>query len=758
MSLSIPDLQFMKKSSSSKAPAFPLQLVLIVPFVLQVFGAVGLVGYLSFKNGEKAVQDLGDKLINRTSSELDHHLNTYLSIPQQVTQINADVIRMGLLDLRDRQTQGKYLWHQMQAYDLSYININVPIGEGAGVARFDGHTLTIDDIRAKSPSLPNNTTTYLTDNDGNRTGIFSTSPWDILNEPTYTEPVKAGKPIWIRIYTFYDPSYPPYIAASAARPVYDNNKKLIAVVGADIHLSKISEFLRNLDVSRSGQVFIIERDGMLVANSSKEEPFFLGNNEIKRLKATESSNPIVRHIAQHIQQQIPNLKNITNLKEMNVDFQQEKYHVHITPWRDKYGLDWLVVTSIPESSFMTQIYANTQTTILLCLVALVGATAIGIFTSRWIAHPIRRLNQASKAMASGDLEQKVAPGNIAEINILGSSFNDMGEQLRESFIALEKSNAELEVRVEERTLELKTALQELHRTQAQVIQSEKMSSLGQLVAGVAHEINNPVSFIHGNLTHVQEYTRNLLNFLQLYQQHYPNPVDEIQIEAEEIDLEFIQEDLPKIVSSMQMGTDRIRNIVLSLRNFSRTDEVDTKRVNIHEGIDSTLMILQHRLKASSEMPEIYLIKNYADLPLVQCYAGPLNQVFMNILSNAIDALEENKAQRNYQEIEENPGKITIATSVIDAEWVEIAIADNGAGIPKEIQQRIFDPFFTTKPVGKGTGMGMSISYQIITEKHGGKLECFSTIAEGTQFAIKIPVRHDFDLLHKSLSDRRCKVD
>ena len=758
MSLSIPDLQFMKKSSSSKAPAFPLQLVLIVPFVLQVFGAVGLVGYLSFKNGEKAVQDLGDKLINRTSSELDHHLNTYLSIPQQVTQINADVIRMGLLDLRDRQTQGKYLWHQMQAYDLSYININVPIGEGAGVARFDGHTLTIDDIRAKSPSLPNNTTTYLTDNDGNRTGIFSTSPWDILNEPTYTEPVKAGKPIWIRIYTFYDPSYPPYIAASAARPVYDNNKKLIAVVGADIHLSKISEFLRNLDVSRSGQVFIIERDGMLVANSSKEEPFFLGNNEIKRLKATESSNPIVRHIAQHIQQQIPNLKNITNLKEMNVDFQQEKYHVHITPWRDKYGLDWLVVTSIPESSFMTQIYANTQTTILLCLVALVGATAIGIFTSRWIAHPIRRLNQASKAMASGDLEQKVAPGNIAEINILGSSFNDMGEQLRESFIALEKSNAELEVRVEERTLELKTALQELHRTQAQIIQGEKMSSLGQLVAGVAHEINNPVSFIHGNLTHVQEYTRNLLNFLQLYQQHYPNPVDEIQIEAEEIDLEFIQEDLPKIVSSMQMGTDRIRNIVLSLRNFSRTDEVDTKRVNIHEGIDSTLMILQHRLKASSERPEIYVIKNYADLPLVQCYAGPLNQVFMNILSNAIDALEENKAQRNYQEIEENPGKITIATSVIDAEWVEIAIADNGAGIPKEIQQRIFDPFFTTKPVGKGTGMGMSISYQIITEKHGGKLECFSTIAEGTQFAIKIPVRHDFDLLHKSLSDRRCKVD
>ena len=325
--------------------------------------------------------------------------------------------------------------------------------------------------------------------------------------------------------------------------------------------------------------------------------------------------------------------------------------------------------------------------------------------------------------------------------------------LRQIINELEDSQKEVK---EKRQLE--QTLIELKRTQSQLIHAEKMSSLGQLVAGVAHEINNPVNFIHGNLRYLEEYSKNLLNILQLYQQHYPNLVDEIQIEAEEIDLEFIQEDLPKIVSSMQMGTDRIRNIVVSLRNFSRTDEVDIKPVNIHEGIDSTLMILQHRLKASSEKPEIHVIKNYADLPLVQCYAGPLNQVFMNILSNAIDALEENKAQRNYQEIEENPGKITIATSVIDAEWVEIAIADNGAGIPKDIRQRIFDPFFTTKPVGKGTGMGMSISYQIITEKHGGKLECFSTIGEGTQFAIKIPVRHNFELLHKSLIDRRCKAD
>jgi two-component system NtrC family sensor kinase len=306
--------------------------------------------------------------------------------------------------------------------------------------------------------------------------------------------------------------------------------------------------------------------------------------------------------------------------------------------------------------------------------------------------------------------------------------------LRQIINELENSQAEVK---EKRQLE-QTLLQ-LQRTQAQLVHAEKMSSLGQLVAGVAHEINNPVNFIHGNLTYLEEYSENLLNIVQLYQHHYPNAVAEIQAQADAIELDFLQKDLLKILNSMKLGTDRIRNIVLSLRNFSRTDEVDIKPVNIHEGIDSTLMILQHRLKARSERPEIQVIKNYASLPLIECYAGPLNQVFMNILSNAIDALEENNARPKYQEIQENP-KITIRTSAIDAQWVEIAIADNGSGIPKEIGERIFDPFFTTKPVGKGTGMGMSISYQIVTEKHGGKLECFSTLGEGTEFAIKIPVR------------------
>ncbi|WP_445629529.1 sensor histidine kinase [Nostoc sp. DSM 114167] len=730
----------MKIHSSSKVRAFSLHLVLIVPFVLQVFAIVGLVGYLSFKNGEKAVNNLADQLMERTSGEVNQHLDAYLSIPHKVIQLNADAISMGLLNVRDRLKVGKYFWHEMQAYDLTFISLNLATGEGTGAGRYDGKTVTIDDNAIKTPSLPKNTKTYLTDNDGNPTKVMTTSTWDTVNELAYTEPVKAGKPIWVRIYTYYDPAYPPYIVASAGRPIYDASKKLIGVVGAEIHLLKLSEFLQKLNVSHFGQVFIMERDGMLVANSAQEKPFTVVNNEIKRLKAIDSPNPAVQNIAKQLQQRIPNFQSITNTQKLKVNVQGENFYVHIVPWRDQHGLDWLVVVGIPEKTYMAQIHANTQISILLCFGALIVATTIGVFTSRWIAHPILRLNQTTQAIAFGDLQQTLEEGNIDELNTLAHSFNHMAGQLRESFVALENSNAELEARVEQRTVELKTALNELQRTQAQVVQSEKMSSLGQLVAGIAHEINNPVNFIHGNLTYLDEYTENLLQMIYLYQERHSSHDPEIQALAEKIDLEFLIEDLQKILPSMKMGTERIRNIVLSLRNFSRMDEAEFKTVDIHEGIESTLLILQHRLKDKPDHPAIEVIKDYGNLPQVECYPGQLNQVLMNILVNAIDALDEADIKRTSQQIEENPSQITIRTSVVDSQSIEIAIADNAQGMPESVQNRIFDPFFTTKPVGKGTGMGMAISYQIITKKHGGKLLCFSSLGQGTNFIIQVPIR------------------
>lgn len=299
---------------------------------------------------------------------------------------------------------------------------------------------------------------------------------------------------------------------------------------------------------------------------------------------------------------------------------------------------------------------------------------------------------------------------------------------------------ELAISLTAQTKQLETTLKELQKAQMQVIQSEKMSSLGQLVAGVAHEINNPVNFIHGNLHHLEEYTQDLLRAIELYQQRHPSDDPEVQAMAEEIDLEFITEDIQKIVSSMKVGTDRIRGIVVSLRNFSRMDEAEFKNVDIHEGIESTLLILQHRIKDKPERRAVVVVKEYGALPKVECFPGQLNQVFMNILVNALDALDDLNAKRSYLEIKETPRQIAIRTCAIDDRWVEIAIADNGIGMTDKVKQRIFDPFFTTKAIGKGTGMGMSICYQIITEKHGGKLTCFSTPGAGTEFVIQIPIR------------------
>jgi two-component system, NtrC family, sensor kinase len=304
----------------------------------------------------------------------------------------------------------------------------------------------------------------------------------------------------------------------------------------------------------------------------------------------------------------------------------------------------------------------------------------------------------------------------------------------------EETLRQSEAQLRQKTQDLENTLTELCETHTQLVQSEKMSSLGQLVAGVAHEINNPVNFIFGNLIPANNYAQDLLRLLNLYQQHYPNPHLDIQAEAEAIDLEFLIEDFPKMLSSMKMGAERIQGIVRSLRNFSRMDEAEVKEVDIHEGIDSTLMILQNRLKTKPENPAIQVFKEYGDLPLVECYAGQLNQVFMNILSNAIDAVEESNINRSFQDIVANPNTIRIHTDITTNHSVVISIYDNGLGIPEATLSRIFDPFFTTKSIGKGTGLGLSISYQIVTVKHGGKVWCESTPKQGTKFVIELPIK------------------
>jgi two-component system NtrC family sensor kinase len=294
--------------------------------------------------------------------------------------------------------------------------------------------------------------------------------------------------------------------------------------------------------------------------------------------------------------------------------------------------------------------------------------------------------------------------------------------------------------LEQRTAELSQALEHLKQTQVQLVQSEKMSSLGQMVAGIAHEINNPINFIHGNLAPAQEHIQDLMTFFKLYRQCHPQPHPDIQAWMEEVDLEYLEADLPKLINSLKLGSDRICQLVLSLRNFSRLDEAEFKAVDLHEGIDSTLLILQHRIKARPNYPTIQILRNYDQLPLVECYPSQLNQVFMNLIGNAIDALEERDQLRSFEEIQSNPSTITISSELLPNQAIAIRIEDNGAGFEENLCSKLFEPFFTTKPIGKGTGLGLSISYQIVVEKHRGKIFCQSNPGQGTTFVVELPIR------------------
>ena len=380
------------------------------------------------------------------------------------------------------------------------------------------------------------------------------------------------------------------------------------------------------------------------------------------------------------------------------------------------------------------------------LISIFLAIILAHHISKAIASPIKELTdvaQETTQKSNFDLQAPVTTDD--EVGVLASSLNQL--IVRVKYLLIEQADAQeklelynqtLEKKVKQRTEKLAKTLEELQYTQAQLIQREKMSSLGQLVAGIAHEINNPVNFIHGNLEYTKDYLHDLLNLVEVYQLEYPNPTEIIEEEIENIELEFLQEDLPNILSSMQIGSERIREIVKSLRTFSRLDEADYKKVDIHESIESTLMIIQSRLKTNSERCEITVVKNYDSLPLVECYAGELNQVFLNLLFNAIDVLEEKIKKSNNSPF--LAPQISISTKILDSQLIAIHIADNGLGMTEEIRENIFNPFFTTKPVGQGTGLGLAVSYQIVVDKHHGELKCSSTPGEGTEFVIEIPAR------------------
>jgi signal transduction histidine kinase len=521
---------------------------------------------------------------------------------------------------------------------------------------------------------------------------------------------------WTGVYL--DPSVNIWMV-SAILPVYEGDR-FLGIFGHDIVLTELIN--KTVDDRQPGTTNMLFRDdGRLVAHP----------DYMKEIQAAQGQLAIDQANDPHLQRIFQRVKNAADSTTV-IDNPQDNEFIAVTQLQ---GPNWYFVKIYPKSLLAGTAWSSAQFVLWSGVVALIiEITLISGVLRRQIAAPLKKLTEASQKLTSGDFAIELDASRDDELGHLAGSFNTMAGQLKASFGQIEDANAALEAQV----TELQVTLHTLHQTQSQMVQSEKMSALGNLVAGVAHEINNPIGFLNGSITNAQEFVQDLLAHLNLYQKQAATPV--IQDHAEEIDLEFLSQDLPKLLGSMAGATYRIKDISNSLRTFSRADTESKIRADLQEGLDSTLLILKYRLKANEQRPEIEVVRDYGKVPAIDCFPGQLNQVFMNILANAIDALDETAQQFSFAELKEQPQKITIQTRVVsEFNQVEIRIQDNGKGMTEEVKARIFDHLFTTKGVGKGTGLGLAIAQQIIVEKHEGAIEVNSELNQGTEFVIHLPI-------------------
>jgi C4-dicarboxylate-specific signal transduction histidine kinase len=887
-----------------------LRKVLVIPFVLQLVGTVGLVGYFSFRNGQQTVNQMVNQLIDKTNSLVVQELDSYLSTPQQINQANLEAVDLGLLKLQDFEKLGQFFWRQMQIYDVGYINYANEAGEFIGVERIGPNRLLIHETRL--PQL-NILTTYPTDNKGNRQqGLAESAPDPIQEEGWYADARTARRPIWSQIYQWNDK--PEVLSISSSYPVYDRNQKLLGVLGVDLLLSSIGEFLQTINISPNSRIFIVERNGNLVATSSGSSNYRLENGEARRLQATASSDALIRMVAQQIQQERGGFAAITAPQRFNLQFEGETEFVQVMPWQDQAGLSWLVVVAVPEQDFMAQVNANNQTTLLLCAIALLTAILVGILTTRWVMKPILQLNQAAKQIAAGQIAagqrvESIELDRTDELKELATSFNSMAEQIHTSFAELEKTNRELEDRVTERTAslmateaelrglfaamtelifvfdrrgtylkaastnpdllyvpieasqgktlydiypfheaehfvgyiravldrqttlsieyslwlhgeekwfaanispisaeqviwvardisqqkqvdrvlrqknrELSQTLQQLQTTQAELIQSEKLAALGQLVAGIAHEINTPLGAIRASISNIAaaldlsmqrlpdlfqtlppDRFRGFFALLALTQQpRKPRSFREERQLRRQLTESLRQRSLPqadRLADSLsKMGLDpdldglmgllqlpnsqfvletayqlsvvqnnsqnitlaveRAAKIVFALKNYARQDNSGNWVEAEVKDGIETVLTLYHNLIKRGVEVE----KHYAAVPKLLCHPDELTQVWANLIHNALQAMN-------------GQGILGIQVEACDQQIV-VRITDSGAGVPADIQPRIFEPFFTTKPIGEGTGLGLDIVQRIVA-KHRGRVELQSRPGH-TTFSVWLP--------------------